>query len=738
MSQVLSTGPLSHASLEALFTILETLPTAIFILDEAGTITAANVSAQVLLRASREKIIDQPFAHVLCGPGASGDHEQICTAIAQTRTGETAHLQVTHPFKKETKPNLEVTLTRHVNLEEHCTYFVVAVIENAEHNGTDDGIATLIDAIPHFVWIMDPDGSARYGNQRWCDYTGKAPEQVQGEGWLQFIHPEDRPGVQEAWQTAVRTGTLYEVEHRIKEGHTGEYRWFLARSLPQRDMQGNIIRWMGTCTDIDAQKRAEARVKESEQHWHTLAETLPQLVWTIRAADGLSDYFNQRFCDYTQATQAQLYGYGWSQFVHPEDRERTLMARTHALREGSPYEITYRLREGCTGCYRWFLARAMPIRDETGQIFTWFGSATDIDEQKQAEEALRHSQARLRALIDSNIIGIVSLEVDGEVITEANDAWLHMTGYSREEVQSRSVTRERMTPPEQAPAFDRAIQEVILCGQHTPIETEVICRDGNRLPVLLGGVSFQEYPRQMISFMLDNSARKELEQRKDTFISMASHELRNPLTALKMQIQLARKRLEKQGLVTAAVTFSAVEGPVRQLERLIGELLDVSKIRAGKLEYTREPLDLAVLLQKVAEFMHQVSPSHTILLRGAAPSHLIGDPGRLEQVFANLISNAIKYSPGAHAVEVDVGFSEEIVTICIHDHGLGISQEQRDKIFERFYRVDDPRRKAISGLGMGLYIVAEIIKGHGGTISVESEVGIGSTFRVTLPLHQKG
>jgi signal transduction histidine kinase len=200
-----------------------------------------------------------------------------------------------------------------------------------------------------------------------------------------------------------------------------------------------------------------------------------------------------------------------------------------------------------------------------------------------------------------------------------------------------------------------------------------------------------------------------------------------------MQTQLVRKRLERQSHHEAATALSRVEGPVKQLERLIGELLDVSKIQAGRLEYQQETVDLDALLHEVADTMQQLSTTHAIVVRGAAPCSLVGDKDRLGQVFTNLISNAIKYSPDAEAVEMDLSASEETVTIRVRDHGLGIPREQRDKIFERFYRASGPKQKAIPGLGMGLYIVAEIVRGHGGTITVDSAVGKGSTFMVTLP-----
>jgi signal transduction histidine kinase len=271
-------------------------------------------------------------------------------------------------------------------------------------------------------------------------------------------------------------------------------------------------------------------------------------------------------------------------------------------------------------------------------------------------------------------------------------------------------------------------------SQHvTRYEKEYIGKDGSRLPVVVGGVALRLDPLQVIGFVLDNSAHKELEQRKDAFISMASHELRSPLTILKLQTNMLDRQLAKQGLQAAAPALTSIETQINSITRLVDELLDVSKIQAGQLEYRQETVDLDALLRELADTMQQTHPSHRIVLHGALQTSLLGDRDRLGQVFTNLLSNAIKYAPDAQTVEMDLSASPETVTIRVRDHGLGIPREQREKIFERFYRASGPQQRAIPGLGMGLYIVAEIIKRHGGTIVVDSEVGKGSTFTVTLP-----
>ena len=679
----------------------------------------------------REEVIGQPFAETVWWTFYPASQDQLRDAITRASMGETVRFEtVVHP-REGMDVYLEVTVTPHRD-EDHVSYLIYVGTDITARKRTEAEIRALVDAIPHFIWIMRSDGSAAYANQRWCDYTGKTLEHLQGDGWLQLIHPDDRPRIQQAWQVAVCTGTLYEVEHRIQQGCTGAYRWFLARGVPQKNAQGTILYWVGTCTDIEEQKRGEQRLKESEQNWHALAETVPQLVWTT-SPDGQFEYVNQRGLDYTGVTLEHRHSDRWThlQSIHPDDRERARAQWQYALDTGDPYEYEGRYKNNKTGEYRWFLVRAIPVRDETGQIVKWFGTCTDIDEQKQVEDALRQSQERANVLMNSSIIGIFVEENDQ--IIDANDTFLRMTGYTREDLHEGRMNVIHMTAPEYLARTLQFHQTVDTRQTMMPYEKEYICKDGSRLPVLVGAILFQRHPHQVIVFVLDNSVRKELEQRKDNFISMASHELRTPLTALKLQTALLRRPLARQGLQTAISDLDFIETQINALTRMVEELLDVSKIQAGRLGYVQEPVDLDALLREIVQIMQQSHPSHRILIHGAVQASLLADRERLRQVFTNLLSNAIKYSPDAQAVEIDLSSSKEAVTIRVQDHGPGIPPEQRDKIFERFYRVTGPGQGTIPGLGMGLYIVAEIVKDHGGTIMVDSDVGKGSTFTVILP-----
>jgi PAS domain S-box-containing protein len=326
-----------------------------------------------------------------------------------------------------------------------------------------------------------------------------------------------------------------------------------------------------------------------------------------------------------------------------------------------------------------------------------------LDEQKHTEEALRKSQERVNHLMNSSVIGIFFAE--GDEIVEANSTFLRMTGYSQDDLSQRRLTWGSLALPTLKTSLtQQAHQEVVVQQCTTPFEAELVCKDGSCLDVLMGGVAFHGEALQGIGFVLDNSARKELERRKDDFLSMASHELRTPLTAVKIQTQLLKKRLVRQGLHDAAAALARMEEPFTLLERLVGELLDVTRIQAGRLEYHWESVDLDALLQEVADTMQQMDPTHTIAVRGTISRLLLGDKGRLAQVFLNLISNAMKYAPDAPLIGIEVSASAETATIAVHDHGIGIPKEQCEKIFERFYRVSDPSQRMVPGLGMGLCI----------------------------------
>jgi PAS domain S-box-containing protein len=270
----------------------------------------------------------------------------------------------------------------------------------------ENELRLITEAIPQQVWTALPNGELDYSNQRWRDFTGKTLEQLQAQRWAEIVHPEDLARVEKLWNHAVQTGGEYESQARwLARG--GEYRWILQQALPLRDQEGNIVKWYGSNTDITDYIGAREAFKESELSFKTLADTVPQIVWTSRP-DGWLDYYNQRWFEYTGMTWEESQGWGWQPVLHPEDVQMCLDTWRECLRTGKKYQVEYRFRHGSDGEYRWHLGLAFPLRNHKGEIIKWFGSSTDIDDQKRVEaelwKALEQQQAARTAAEKANRI----------------------------------------------------------------------------------------------------------------------------------------------------------------------------------------------------------------------------------------------------------------------------------------------------------------------------------------------
>lgn len=232
-------------------------------------------------------------------------------------------------------------------------------------------------------------------------------------------------------------------------------------------------------------------------------------------------------------------------------------------------------------------------------------------------------------------------------------------------------------------------------------------------------------------------SQKELEQKKDEFISVASHELKTPITTIKGFTQIfQRKLITRNGDKKFIQYLSKMNEQLDRLTTLINDLLNVSKIRAGKLELSREEFDVDVFVKTVVSEIEEFAPTHTFSIKGKAKTVIRADKQRLTQVLTNLLSNAVKYAPESDNLVLHVFREHNNVIIGVQDEGPGIPPDKRLSIFEPFYQIDSTRRSSFSGLGLGLYISSEIMRRHGGDVWVESEVGKGSTFYISIPVKE--
>lgn len=242
----------------------------------------------------------------------------------------------------------------------------------------------LADHISQLAWIADGSGWIYWYNKRWFDYTGTTLDEMAGWGWKKVHHPDHVDRVVDRISRSFETGEPWEDLFPLRSA-TGEYRWFLSRALPIRDVSGSVVCWFGTNTDVTDQRETEQKLRDSEARFRALAESMPQLVWTANA-DGIVDYYSSRIRDFG-LTPAQPDQWRWEEMIHEDDLEPTIEHWRAASHLGERYTFSHRLRMG-DGSYRWHLSRAEPVRGENGEL-RWFGTATDIDDLKKAHEQRR-------------------------------------------------------------------------------------------------------------------------------------------------------------------------------------------------------------------------------------------------------------------------------------------------------------------------------------------------------------
>jgi PAS domain S-box-containing protein len=400
------------------------------------------------------------------------------------------------------------------------------------------------------------------------------------ETFLAAIHPDDQTRVSAAIERAIQTGDPYAEEFRIRSGHDDE-RWVIARGQVEYDDHGNAMAFHGALADISDRKQAERELRESEEWFRTLADNISQFAW-MTDANGWIVWYNQRWFDYTGTTLEEMQGWGWQQLHHPDHVDRVVEHIRDCFDTGTVWEDTFPLR-GKDGQYRWFLSRAVPVHNAEGEVVRWFGTNTDITE-------LRQTEARLQGFVASNVVGILYGDIYGGVLG-ANDEFLRIVGYTREDLQTGGIRWDNMTPPEYLPLDAEHITEARERGACTPYEKEYIRKDGRRVPVLLGYSLVGENQQETVVFILDVSDRKQAEQ----------------------QLQASEKRLQL-GMQVAGFALAQIDYSTNQVTlspeaaALYGLSPDQQVISREQFHATLHPDDRPQLEQSIQALMDPTGP----------------------------------------------------------------------------------------------------------------------------------
>jgi PAS domain S-box-containing protein len=489
----------------------------------------------------------------------------------------------------------------------------IAERERAEEGvrRSEDRSRLVIDTIPHQIWSGPPDGSLDFCNAQWLSYVGFTQDEAQGQGWQRMLHPDDRERVLIAWGESVAKGTPYQQEERHRTAE-GQYRWFLSRAVPLRDSEGRIVRWYGTNTDIEDRKQAEDRLR-------LVIDTLPALAWS-KSPDGSADFLNQRFREYTGLSVEEGLGWGWMmKAFHPEDRAEDEWRAAFAA--GQPFEKEARLRRA-DGDYRWFLHRAVPLRDEQGNVVKWYGTSTDIEDRRRTEEALQEAQEKFARLTRIQAMGELAAAIAHEV-NQPLTAIVTNANFSLRQLKASNPNLDELRT---------AITE--------------IANDGTRASAVIS----------RIRGLLTKGAPRRTDLNVNQIIQAVIALLRN---------ELSRNRISLR-------------------------------------------IELAPSLPRVQ-----------------------GDAVQLQQVLINLIMNAVEAmrpsTERPRKLLIRSAKHADSVLVQVQDSGPGIEPELRDRIFEPFFTT-----KA-EGTGMGLAISRSIIESHGGQLSL-LPAAQGGLFQFVLPV----
>ena len=340
-------------------------------------------------------------------------------------------------------------------------------LQSSERN-----LVGIINTIPTAAWTTRPDGYCDFLNQVWLDYAGMTAEQAQGWGWAEAIHSDDRKKLVEEWQSCLASGNPVDTEARIRR-FDSSYRWFLIRGNPLRNESGNILKWYGTCVDIEDRKRGEDILRARELSWRQIVDNIPGFVATTGAM-GEVEFLNRQTLEYFGKTTGELKDWALIGAVHPDDLPRVIETRKKSIETGQIYEVEHRCRRA-DGVYRWFQVRGLPVRDAENKVTAWYLLLTDIDDRKRAEEALQSRERDARSLLDNmpGFLGRHSPDGTPEIV---NRPFLEYYGKRLEDV--RKWETSELVHPDDLAYVTGALGTGISSGQPWDVELRLRRFDG--------------------------------------------------------------------------------------------------------------------------------------------------------------------------------------------------------------------------------------------------------------------
>lgn len=472
-------------------------------------------------------------------------------------------------------------------------------------------------------------------------------------------------------------------------------------------------------------------------------------------ADNPIIYCNPAFEQMSGYSRDEIIGHN-CRFLQGKDRnQESRYSVQKAIAKGENCVVEFRnySKDGKLFYNELFLS---PVKDHKGSVTHFIGVQNDITLRKKAEQdlamtyleteqkvvertqMLKESEEYLSSIVETIRESLVVLDRDYTILG-VNNHFLNTFKVTLNDTKGR-ILYDLGDGQWNIPELKKMMME-ILPTNNPVLDYEVeyeFPHIGKKLMLLNAHrVEFEgKFKDRILLAIEDITERKAIEQRKDDFLSIASHELKTPLTTIVGYVQMMKRIMPENAGKKFVSVVDKTEIHVERLNQLLSELLDMSRIQTGNIELHKEPFDFDKMVRETIEGLQTAAPATKINVEGNIGISLNGDESHIIQVLTNLISNAIKYSPNSNVVHVIVSKVSNFILVSVKDFGMGIAEDELKKILGRFYRVSDTQ-KSFPGMGIGLYICDQIIKNHGGTLWAESSIGKGSTFNFTLPIEGK-
>ena len=603
------------------------------------------------------------------------------------------------------------------------------------------------------IIATDPDGLITLFNSGAERLLGYRADEMVGRCTPPLFHLADemhRRG-EALGQAAGRPIEGFEVfVHNPRQGAAETRQWTYVRQDGQRRMvnltvsairdgRGEISGYLGIASDISDLQQATRALQKSESRFRGLVSSLPGVVYRCDTdAEWTMRYMSEEvatLCGYPAGDFIDNRRRSYSSVIHPDDLPGTYRV-IEAVARQEAFERTYRLRHA-DGHDIWVRDKGRGEYDSQGELLWISGFIWDISARKAVEDELRLSQQRFSSAFSTAPQGMALVSPQGQWL-EVNDQLCRILGYNREELLRTDF--QHLTHPDDL-QLDLENVEALLCGRINAYQMEkrYLSKDGDTVWALLSVSLVRDargQPVHFVSQVQDFSERKRIERLKNDFVSTVSHELRTPLTAIAGSLGLINGGVLGEVPASMSEMLQIAQGNSQRLSELINDLLDMDKLVAGKMHFDlREQPLMPLIEQALAQnqpYVHQFDVRLELLARVDAARVRV-DSQRLLQVLANLLSNGAKFSPPGHTVELRVQRRERRLRIAVRDHGPGVPEHFRERMFAKFSQADASDTRKKGGTGLGLAISKELIEQMGGGIGFDSVEGQGASFWLELP-----